>query len=255
MSAVATRYAGALYELAEPKNQLDDTAKSLKAVKTLLGESVDLRRLVGSPIIGRDKQAKVMTTVLAKAGVTDLVSRFVAVIAKNGRLAALGEIADAFLRLLAARRGEVPVEVRKQRALLRKIENNYGLRLGHVQSHYLPANWMNRRQFLDDFGGLRVYLVDPYDIFVSKFSSKKEKHKDDLRVLALKLDKGTAKQRMMGDGRAFLEDPHQRPHIEANWQFIYQAALFSESAGEERKQSPRRPSKRGKKRGREEGKE
>ncbi|MGE0096236.1 MAG: F0F1 ATP synthase subunit delta [Alphaproteobacteria bacterium] len=117
LSAVATRYAGALYELAEPKSQLDDTAKSLKAVKALLGESVDLRRLVASPIIGRDKQAKAMAAVLSKAGVSDLVSRFVAVVAKNGRLAALGEIAEAFLRLLAARRGEVTVEVRTAQPL------------------------------------------------------------------------------------------------------------------------------------------
>ena len=117
LSAVATRYAGALYELAEPKNQLDDTAKSLKTVKTLLGESAELRRFVGSPIVGRDKQAKAMSAVLAKAGVTDLVARFVAVITKNGRLAALGEIAEAFLRLLATRRGEVTVEVRTAQPL------------------------------------------------------------------------------------------------------------------------------------------
>ena len=116
-SAVATRYAGALYELAEPKNQLDDVAKSLKTVKTLLNDSGDLRRLVASPIIGRDKQAKAMAAVLSKAGVTDLVSRFVGVVAKNGRLAALGEIADAFLRLLATRRGEVTVEVRSAQPL------------------------------------------------------------------------------------------------------------------------------------------
>jgi len=116
-SAVATRYAGALYELAEPKNQLDDVAKSLKTVKSLLNDSGDLRRLVASPIIGRDKQAKAMAAILSKAGVADLVSRFVGVVAKNGRLAALGEIADAFLRLLAVRRGEVTVEVRTAQPL------------------------------------------------------------------------------------------------------------------------------------------
>ena len=116
-SAVATRYAGALYELAEPKNQLDDVAQSLKTVKSLLNDSGDLRRLVASPIIGRDKQAKAMAAVLSKAGVSDLVGRFVGVVTKNGRLAALGEIADAFLRMLAARRGEVTVEVRTAQPL------------------------------------------------------------------------------------------------------------------------------------------
>jgi len=136
---------------------------------------------------------------------------------------------------------EVPAEIRKQRAVLRKIQTDYGLSIGHVQSHYLPARWETRRQFLGDFGGLRVYFVDACDIFVSKLSSKKEKHKDDLRVLAQKLDKETAKQRLLHDGRAFLDDPLQRPQIEANWQFIYQEALSSE---EPREQMPKKGKKR-----------
>jgi hypothetical protein len=136
---------------------------------------------------------------------------------------------------------EVPAEIRKQRTVLRKIQTDYGLSIGHVQSHYLPARWETRRQFLGDFGGLRVYLVEPYDIFVSKLSSKMEKHKDDLRVLAQKLDKETAKQRLLRDGRAFLDDARQRPQIEANWQFIYQEAL---SPKEPREQIPKKGKKR-----------
>jgi len=56
---------------------------------------------------------------------------------------------------------EVPAEIRKQRAVLRKIQSDYGLSLGHVQSHYLPIGWQDRRRFLGNFGRLRVYLVDP----------------------------------------------------------------------------------------------
>jgi hypothetical protein len=145
---------------------------------------------------------------------------------------------------------EIPEAIRKQRALLRKIQTDYGLTLGHVQSHYLPTGWENRRQFLGDFGGLRVYLVDPYDIFVSKLSSKQKKHRDDLRVLALKLDRDTARQRLFRDGRAFLDDPRQRPQIEANWQFIYQEPLSLESGESDADQTKTKtPKKRGRKRG------
>lgn len=128
---------------------------------------------------------------------------------------------------------EVPAEIRTQRAALAQVKKKYGLSLGHVQSHYLPANWQNRRRFLGDFGGMRVYLVDEYDIFVSKLSSKQEKHRDDLRVLGPKLDKDKVKERLLTDGKAFLEDPHDRPTIEANWKFIYREALFTEAAGGE----------------------
>ena len=90
---------------------------------------------------------------------------------------------------------------------MRRIENDFGLTLGHVQSHYLPTRWQDRRQWLGDFGGLRVYVVDEYDIFVSKLSSKKKKHQDDLRVLALKLDKQIAKHRLVADGRSSWKIP------------------------------------------------
>jgi hypothetical protein len=121
---------------------------------------------------------------------------------------------------------EVPPEIRRQTELLYTIETRFGLTLGHVQSHDLPANWRSRRKWFGDFGGLCVYVVDEYDIFVSKLSSKLEKHQIDLEVLALKLDKETARQRLVTDGSAFLSDPKLKPQIEENWRFIFQEPLF-----------------------------
>jgi len=126
---------------------------------------------------------------------------------------------------------EVPVEIRRQRAVLRKIETEFGLKLGHVQSHYLPARWHNRRRWFGDFGGLRVYVLDEYDIFISKLSSKQKKHQLDLRVLALRLDRDLARRRLLADGQAFLDDPTLRPQIEENWRFIFQEPLIAGSHG------------------------
>jgi hypothetical protein len=116
--------------------------------------------------------------------------------------------------------------------VLRKIEADFGLKLGHVQSHYLPTHWRDRRHWIGDFGGLRVYAIDEYDIFVSKLSSRKEKHQLDLRVLALKLDKDRARHRLLTDGRAFLDDPKLRGQIEENWRFIFQEPLSAEQVDE-----------------------
>jgi hypothetical protein len=121
---------------------------------------------------------------------------------------------------------EVPEEIRCQRDVLREIEDEFGLKLTHAQSHYLPAHWQDRRQWLGDFGGLRVYVVEEYDIFVSKLSSTKKKHQSDLRVLALALDEETARHRLLTDGKAFLDDPNLRPQILENWRFIFQQPLF-----------------------------
>jgi hypothetical protein len=128
---------------------------------------------------------------------------------------------------------EVPAEIRRQRKVLARIEAEYGLQLGHVQSHYLPAHWEQRRNYLGDFGGLHVYLVDVYDVFVSKLSSKQEKHRQDLRVMAPKLDREKARRRLMRDGKAFLDDPGQRPQIEDNWRFIFQEPLIPKTTAAE----------------------
>ncbi|MHB2017900.1 MAG: DUF6036 family nucleotidyltransferase [Candidatus Xenobia bacterium] len=116
---------------------------------------------------------------------------------------------------------EVPRAIREDRTIMEEIKRGYGLTLGRVQSHYLPANWQQRRTHFGDFGKLRVYLADPIDVFVSKLSSKQVKHQDDLRVMAAQLDKAEIRQRLVTDGKAFLDIPGLREQIEANWQFLY----------------------------------
>jgi len=122
---------------------------------------------------------------------------------------------------------EVPALIRDQKATIKEIKTKYGLALSHVKSHYLPSDWIDRCILMGDFGGIRAFLVDEYDIFVSKLSSKQEKHKDDLRVLAGKLDKDKVKHHLLTYGKAFLESKDDRPTLEANWQFIYREPLES----------------------------
>ena len=127
---------------------------------------------------------------------------------------------------------EVPAELRRQRALLRTIQSEFGLTLGHVQSHYLPAHWHDRRHWLGDFGGLRVYVLDEYDVFVSKLSSTHKKHQDDLRVLAMKLDRDIARNGLIIHSRASMDDPKSRSQIEENWRFIFQEPLVPDQMGD-----------------------
>jgi F-type H+-transporting ATPase subunit delta len=77
----------------------------------MIEESTDLRRLVRSPVLTRADQGKAMAAVLQQAGVSDLVRRFVALVAENRRLFALVDMIDAYLGELARRRGEVTATV------------------------------------------------------------------------------------------------------------------------------------------------
>ena len=110
-AGLAARYAAALFELADEAKQLDSVAADLRTIRALIAESADLRRLVRSPVLTRADQAKAMAAVLLKAGTSDLVRKFVGLVAENRRLFALTDMIEAFLADLARRRGEVTASV------------------------------------------------------------------------------------------------------------------------------------------------
>src|SRR5262245_66543999 len=77
MATMAGRYAAALFELAKDQRQLDEVERDLAALSQMLDQSVDLRRVVLSPVISTDDQAKAFKAILAKAGVAGLAGNFV----------------------------------------------------------------------------------------------------------------------------------------------------------------------------------
>jgi F-type H+-transporting ATPase subunit delta len=111
MATMAGRYAAALFELAKDQRQLDQVERDLAALAQMLEESADLRRVVLSPVITTDDQAKAFNAILAKAGVAGLVGNFVNLIVRNRRLFALRDMIKAFRGLLARERGEVSADV------------------------------------------------------------------------------------------------------------------------------------------------
>lgn len=116
-SELAARYSTALFALADESKALDEVATDLAALKQILAESADLRRLVRSPVIAREDQGRAMSAILEAAGIGDLTRRFVGLVAKNRRLFALGAMIDSFLAELHRRRGETRALVTAARPL------------------------------------------------------------------------------------------------------------------------------------------
>jgi F-type H+-transporting ATPase subunit delta len=134
---LAERYATALFELADEKKQLHQTAADLTTLKSMLAESQDLRRLIHSPLIKREDKRRAVLAVVERAALGDLVRRFVGVLADNRRLDALPGVIDGYLAQLASRRGETtahvrvarPLSARQQRDLVEALKRTAGSRV------------------------------------------------------------------------------------------------------------------------------
>jgi len=111
VSGLAERYAAALFELADERGALDAVADDLRAMRAMLHDSVDLARVIRSPVLSRDAQGKAIALVAEKAGLSQLTRDFLAVVARNRRLFAVPAMIEAYLTRLAQRRGEVTAEV------------------------------------------------------------------------------------------------------------------------------------------------
>lgn len=117
VGGIAGRYAVALFELAEEAKALDAVDADLTALRRMIAASKDLQRLVRSPLFAREDQARAMAAILDKADAHELTRKFVGLVAQNRRLFALSDMARAFSRLLAEKRGQESARVRSARPL------------------------------------------------------------------------------------------------------------------------------------------
>ncbi len=137
LAELAARYAAALYELASESTAVDQTAGDLENLRRLLDASPELARVIRSPVIARADQARAVEAVLTHTGASDLVRRFVRVIATKRRLFALPAMITAFRVELARRRGEVtaavavarPLSDEQTHALTDALKSAYGARV------------------------------------------------------------------------------------------------------------------------------
>jgi F-type H+-transporting ATPase subunit delta len=106
-----------LFELAVASKSLDAVATELQGLDAAIAASPDFRRLIASPVIGRQAQWRAVEAILEAAKVGELTRRFIGVIAENRRLFVLPHIIEAYLHRVAAERGETRVEVTSAKPL------------------------------------------------------------------------------------------------------------------------------------------
>src|SRR5262249_40351567 len=115
---------------------------------------------------------------------------------------------------------------RAHQKLLDELSERFDLHLGHFQSHYLPMGW-EQRVHSEAFDQLLVFLVDVYDVFLSKLFSIRTRDRDDLRMLAPQLDKETLIRRLKETTTSMLAEASLRQRAADNWYILYGEPLPS----------------------------
>ena len=95
VSGVSGRYATALFELARDEKSIDAVKADLDKFDAMLADSPDLKRLVRSPVFSADAQARALSAVLDKAGISGISANFLRVLTVNRRLFAAGDVIAA----------------------------------------------------------------------------------------------------------------------------------------------------------------
>jgi F-type H+-transporting ATPase subunit delta len=110
-SAVSRRYAKALFAIARDKAILEPTAEELMRLGTAAANEA-LQPVVRSPLLSASRRTELANILITELNLSDLLSRFVRLLADRQRLAELPGIADFYLRLLDEEKGRVRVAVR-----------------------------------------------------------------------------------------------------------------------------------------------
>jgi F-type H+-transporting ATPase subunit delta len=113
----AGRYASALFDLAEDAGSIDAVARDAAALRAMLDQSEDLRRLAESPAFSAEQKQAALLAVAERAGFHALLARFLGVLAANRRARDITRVLDAFAALVAEHRGVTIAEVAAARPL------------------------------------------------------------------------------------------------------------------------------------------
>jgi F-type H+-transporting ATPase subunit delta len=109
--AISRRYALALLNLAESGNQVEAAAQGLDDLAAALESSPRLKLLLVSPEVSQANKAQVLDSLMSRARVIPLLSKFVQFLLSKQRIAILGSVREVFNRLADERLGRAHAEI------------------------------------------------------------------------------------------------------------------------------------------------
>ncbi len=116
-TGIAQRYATAVFELAKEDKNLAAVEKDLDALADALAESTDLVAMIASPVYSRADQAKAVTSLAAKMGLSTAIAGALGVMAEKRRLFILPQFISGLRAAIAEDKGEVTADVTAAKAM------------------------------------------------------------------------------------------------------------------------------------------
>ncbi len=110
-ASLAGRYATALFDLARESKAIDKVEQSLAMLEAAIEGSDDLKRMIASPLIGREQAMGAVKGVAQTLELDTITTNFLGLLAQNGRLGQATNVIRSFRSLAAAHRGETTAEV------------------------------------------------------------------------------------------------------------------------------------------------
>jgi F-type H+-transporting ATPase subunit delta len=108
---LSTRYAAALYALADEQGVLSETVDQMVGLGQLISESPVFAGLIRNPILDAKQVTGPVDKVLEAQGFSTLIRNFCGVVIANRRLRDLDTLVAGFAAYAAAKRGEVIASV------------------------------------------------------------------------------------------------------------------------------------------------
>ena len=116
MSAVASRYAKALFALAKEGHAVEQAADEISRIVTVADDPV-LGPVLRSPLLSAVRRQELAQTLARELKLSPLLTRFLGLVADHQRLGDLPAMSEYFQRLLDRELGRVRITIRSAAAL------------------------------------------------------------------------------------------------------------------------------------------
>lgn len=110
-SAVAKRYATALFELAHEQSAVDKIGKDLSDIAGTWGASEELRRTFENPQFALEDKKKLIAAIAERSSAHPLLRNMLMMLSDRRRLPYLPEIAETYTRIAERRSGRIRAEI------------------------------------------------------------------------------------------------------------------------------------------------